>query len=56
MGDRVKAVKCHQLAHLLEENGWTGAARDVAESLIEEQYRLDVIGHVHQRLQQSHWL
>jgi len=40
MGDRVKAVKRHQLAHLLERYGWLNNIEVFADRLI--RYGLDV--------------
>ena len=34
MGDRVKAVKQHQLIHLLERYGWLNGIEDVVDTLM----------------------
>ena len=34
IGDVTAAIRRHQLTHFLEQDGWTGAVNDVAESLI----------------------
>ena len=65
MGDRVKAVKRHQLGHLLEEHGWTGAVEDVLDSIVIDQaksQRDKVPAHaffsqyLDERLKTSQWL
>ena len=53
MGDRIKAVKGHELTHLLKKNGWTAAARNVRKSLAEERQKFnhDLMNYVQQHLQ-----